>query len=426
MKSHVRTPHIVSVLLFALAWLGSTQTLSACAVPVFRYALENWEPDRLTVAVIHDGEMQAETQTLVQRMETAAYEADQLANLQLHPIDVSAEHPQGSAEAMHADQYRDGELPHMLVYFNNNAPEPQLAWSAPLTAQNVDNLLDSPARREIVERLLDGQSAVWAFIKSGNQADDERALKELQRELARKPDEIELPSLTDLATEEKFNEDLGVEMRVEFSVVVIEPDDAKETFFREMLLNTESDLKDFKDPIAIPIYGRGRTYFALVGPGITADNIADNCNFICGACSCEVKRDNPGQDLLLAANWNQVQPGNWVNDTPLPELTGIGGLAGFEEVVDADVSADDDEAEVTAITTTNPAASDEAPDEKLIAKVELPNSSAASPYTTEIIIEEVADDEPGTPMVKVIGIWIAGLLFVGLCFHFWQRSQNSE
>ena len=76
MKSHVRTPHIVSVLLFALAWLGSTQTLSACAVPVFRYALENWEPDRLTVAVIHDGEMQAETQTLVQRMETAAYEAD--------------------------------------------------------------------------------------------------------------------------------------------------------------------------------------------------------------------------------------------------------------------------------------------------------------------------------------------------------------
>lgn len=426
MKTHIRTPHLASVLLFALACLGHTQALHACAVPVFRYALENWEPDRLTVAVVHAGQMPAETKGLVQRMETAAYEADQLANLQLHPIDVTADHPQGSAEAMHAEQWRDGDLPHMLVYFNNNAPEPQLAWSAPLTSQNVDRLLDSPARREVVERLLDGQSAVWAFIKSGNQADDDRALKELQRELARKPDEIELPSLTDLATEEKFNEELGVEMRVEFSVVVIEPDDANETFFREMLLNTESDLKEFKEPIAIPIYGRGRTYFALVGQGITADNISDNCNFICGACSCEVKRDNPGQDLLLAANWNQVQPGNWVNDTPLPELTGIGGLAGFDETPDAVTTAADDFAEVDNVKTSESASHADTADDKLIAKVEIPKSSAASPGATGITVVEVADEEQTTPMAKVVGVWIVGLLLVGLCFHFWQRSQHSD
>ena len=265
------------------------------------------------------------------------------------------------------------------------------------------------------------------LLKSGKQDEDERAEKELLRELARKPDEIELPSLTDLASEEKFNEDLAVEMRVEFSLIAIDPDDQKEQFFREMLLNTEADLKEFDDPIAIPIYGRGRTYFALVGPGITADNIADNCNFICGACSCEVKRDNPGQDLLLAANWNRVQPGNWVNDTPLPELTGIGDLAMLGGTPPEETGGSP---EPEAPRTTQVSIATEPTDNETDASAA--SSSVASMEATSSPVSEASeaptpsDSSASSNVVAIVGGWIAGLLLLGVCFHFWQRSRDAE
>ena len=137
------------ILALSLVLYGSQ--LLACSVPVFRYALENWEPDRLTVAILHDGEMSAETKTNLNRLELAV-DADVPLNIRLHPIDVSAEHPEGSGEDFHAKQWRGKELPQMLVYFSNDAPEPQLAWSAKFNKANVEQLITSPARQEVVAR----------------------------------------------------------------------------------------------------------------------------------------------------------------------------------------------------------------------------------------------------------------------------------
>ena len=44
---------------------------------------------------------------------------------------------------------------------------------------------------------------------------------------------------------------------------------------------------------------RGVVLHALVGRGITPENIEDAHTFITGACSCVVKEQNPGFDLLL-------------------------------------------------------------------------------------------------------------------------------
>src|SRR5205807_1381286 len=49
--------------------------------------------------------------------------------------------------------------------------------------------------------------------------------------------------------------------------------------------------------------GRGIALYALVGKGITAENIAKAAGFLVGECSCEVRRQNPGVDLLMAADW---------------------------------------------------------------------------------------------------------------------------
>ena len=100
----------------------------------------------------------------------------------------------------------------------------------------------------------------------------------------------------------------------------------QEAAFASMLLGSEPDLRDFDEPIAIPIYGRGRTFFALVGKGINEEMIHENCQFLCGACSCQVKQENPGVDMLMAVDWAGQVVGSAMPDLVLPELTGVGAL----------------------------------------------------------------------------------------------------
>ncbi len=54
------------------------------------------------------------------------------------------------------------------------------------------------------------------------------------------------------------------------------------------------------------IYGRGRALFSSLGKGIQRDNLIQDVEFITGACSCTVKEQNPGVDLLMSYNWNAV------------------------------------------------------------------------------------------------------------------------
>jgi hypothetical protein len=73
-----------------------------------------------------------------------------------------------------------------------------------------------------------------------------------------------------------------------------------------MLVRAEPDLAERSDPMAFPVFGRGRALLPLVGPGITAENIRDSAAFLVGPCSCQIKELNPGFDLLLSAFWDQL------------------------------------------------------------------------------------------------------------------------
>jgi hypothetical protein len=93
-----------------------------------------------------------------------------------------------------------------------------------------------------------------------------------------------------------------------------------------MLHGSEADLREFNDPIAIPIYGRGRAHFGLVGGGINPQMVEETGQFLCGACSCQVKDENPGVDIVMAVDWAHQVHGTAMPPIVLPELTGIGGL----------------------------------------------------------------------------------------------------
>ena len=115
-------------------------------------------------------------------------------------------------------------------------------------------------------------------------------------------------------------------VRVDFSVLRVSRKVAAEKVFIKMLLGTEEDLADLKGPMTFPVFGQGRALYALVDKGINEANIIEACEFLVGPCSCQVKQQNPGVDLLITANWMQMAGAEMVVPRALPPLTGISEL----------------------------------------------------------------------------------------------------
>jgi hypothetical protein len=170
---------------------------------------------------------------------------------------------------------------------------------------SIETLLESPARKEIANRILAGESAVWVFLESGAEQKDGVAAGLLASELKRMEETLQIsmpafdPATGTVSTQ--GNLDGGVQ----FSMLRLARDDPAEEGFLEMLLRTEPDLKTFSQPMAFPIFGRGRALYVLVGDGINQDNIEQACRFLVGWCSCQIKELNPGVDLLMSVNWEQ-------------------------------------------------------------------------------------------------------------------------
>jgi hypothetical protein len=91
-----------------------------------------------------------------------------------------------------------------------------------------------------------------------------------------------------------------------------------------MLMSTEAHLaKDAAgEPAAFAVFGQGRTMLALVGQGINKENLEKDAGFLCGPCSCEAKSQNPGLDLLFAADWYAPLRGMPQVTAPLPDVIG--------------------------------------------------------------------------------------------------------
>ena len=255
--------------------------LRACDTPVYRYALENWPADSYRATVLHRGVLSADQQRLVDHLKERATSA----NVVVQVIDL--DRPQGDIP----ERFRAVDLsagPALIVNYPTGTKIETDAWSGPLSADAVDVLFDSPARRETARRLHAGET-VWLLLESGQKADDETAAKVVGENLPAIPVS---------------------------SVLRVRRDDPAERMLVRMLLGSEPDLAGRAEPMAFPVFGRGRVLYALVGPGITAENVRRAGSFLGGDCSCTVKRDNPGIDLLLTADWSDVRTGDAGVETP--------------------------------------------------------------------------------------------------------------
>ncbi len=316
---------VVGILLAGMS--GDSQ---ACNVPAFRYALERWPADPYQILVYCQTAPQGEAFDLLRK--GAAGRGG--ANYSLRPVDVTT--PEGKALAQErgivAYPWVEVFYP---VHFHVRAP----IWSGPLTPDRVTHILASPRRSEVARNLLGGDVAVWVLIKSGSEREDERALLTLKASLERASATLRMPEIgTDLNGNPVEVTDFKT-YPVRFSLLTAARNDPEEELLVSALLKSEPDLEQADGPVAFPVFGRGRALYALVSGGIQEKNILEACQSMLDWCSCEIKAQNPGTDLLIAADWSRPSGGKMVKDPELP-LAGLSGFRPDQKVAEAVAAVD--------------------------------------------------------------------------------------
>lgn len=327
----------------------------ACSIPVFRYALENWQPDSYVAYVYHHGDLEVKHQGLIDELTPHGDDGSLIANVVVKTIDLDATQDEFALKLLKENP--SDSFPYLVVQKPAKRDEPRTVFAAELSASNVHSLMDSPLRRTIRDRLIKGDSVVWVYLESGSKEKDDELFSMISTELVRLETELKLPEIEeeDLAELTAKPESL----KIQLSAVRLSRDDAEEAVLRDMLLRVEPDLLDesYADqPMAFPVFGRGRALYALVGDGVAPNLIQEACQFLTGACQCTVKADNPGVDLLVSVNWDQfVQPTEAV-DAALPPLAGFAGFGDGMESNGGDAGA---------IDLSPPGIEDDAMDEQL-------------------------------------------------------------
>jgi len=307
---------VKKVILSAITIIGFKTIAFSCSTPVFRYALEMWPAYSYVVEIIHDGDLNSNEQQAFDLLKTAA-NSEISTNLKI----VEKPHTNTSGA--------DGAF--IKMAFPEELNIPGTIWQGPLTTKNAEKIINSPSRKQALQNIQRGDAAVWLFLESGNTIRDDRQFDILKVELVRLSKTLKLSeTATDVSG--KLLDIKVINTGVNLSLVRINRNDPMEEVFISILLHTEADLQYFKNaPLAFPMFGQGRVLYALVGNGIKSENVERACSTIIGWCSCTIKDDNPGTDLLFTANWDGIiGDSSWIQQVEIPDITGISGFISDE------------------------------------------------------------------------------------------------
>lgn len=278
------TARIVIVLML---FITCNYPVQACSIPVFRYALENWKPSPYPIQIVHRGPLSESQLLLLTRLKEAS------ANLTVTTLDLEGNSP--------PSYLTKSTLPCIVVHYPDAEEGAPPAWICPLDDEHVHSLLDSPCRRQIIDLLRRGTSAVWVVVETEDPRANQDKLRLLDRELIRLQRELRLPEL-DTDTTLRSN----LPLTLSFASVRVSRTDPREAPFLALLLGWDNDLRQVPGPLVFPVMGRGRMLLGLHGKNFAAAPLERWASFLCGPCSCRVKELNPGVDLLLQTDWEDL------------------------------------------------------------------------------------------------------------------------
>jgi hypothetical protein len=265
---------------------------------VFRYALERWPSDLYVATVFHRGELSESDTATVAALRSQSVREGGTANIDIRLCDVAGPLDNDAGE-LWEQQPADAPLPRLVLRTPLVKGRRLVVWTGALAEFDAAQVFDSPARARLVERLFAGDSVVWiVFTPEGVESEEKVAF--LTRELDRLGNELPLPDGIGLPGSEVYSD---VPLTLRFSVVSVRMGDEQERFL-ESLLRAFAPGAAADEPLAVPLYGRGRALAVVPLADVDVPLIEDLSRFLSGPCSCQVKEQNPGFDLPLAVAWD--------------------------------------------------------------------------------------------------------------------------
>lgn len=305
-----RLKHVLPLAAVLLAASGAW----ACSTPVFRYAMYNWPVSAYRVFSFHEGP-QAKPDQEIDRLAKEAGRQTPPLNLVLVPVDVGQKDQFDKLPAVVRKVWegRPAGVKSLQAVFN---PLGQLVYSGTLKPADVKAMIQSPARKRMTKLLHEGNAGVFVLL-AGPKADANRQAELTIDELLRRVEagEVALPTMDGPAypaPPERAGNDSPADdppragpPALKVGRLTLSRADPAETWLVRSLTAVEDDLGQLADqPMIFAVYGRARVMPPFVGKGITADNLAEAVAFLGGACSCVIKDENPGVDLLVAWDWD--------------------------------------------------------------------------------------------------------------------------
>ncbi len=151
------------------------------------------------------------------------------------------------------------------------------------TADDLRGLTSSPLREKVAGELMAGKLCVMLYLTTDNKEKDELGLNTLRSAINSSP----------------FGKII--------TVVELSRNSKEEHHFASLLLNIEDDLKDIHEPMLFGIFGKFKALEPLLGRGISEENVKLMIDYFTAECSCLIKDDLPGTDILFRGQWENPQ-----------------------------------------------------------------------------------------------------------------------
>jgi len=298
------------ILVFAAAFCAAAA--QACSVPVFRYALDRWPADPYVLEVSANDAKDEGVARFLRNFTDST------------PLNLV---PQ-----------RSKEIGPSRLAFPRALLDAAPMWSDALGSNTLPLLTDSPARTELAHRILAGETAVWLLVESGDKQTDDRTAAALEKRLHYLEQAADIPAIDPDDPSSELGP--GPVLRVKFSLLRVRRDDAAEQPFLKMLAGPKHETTPSNGPWLALVFGRGRVLGAWPAEGFGDEQIDEACMFLLGACSCQVKRMNPGWDLLLNVDWDGALQaiGFPKNDTPPTVVSPVPEVSQVSNAVTVDAA----------------------------------------------------------------------------------------
>jgi len=306
----------------------------ACDVPVFRYALERWEPEGYSVCAVLMGDPTAEqTAELALLLNSSkGYAATTPANIELFAQTSGrattgelAMPPPPTSELASMLTARTFDKPTFVVL----SPQKTIVWTAPIIPGSASRILQSPARAAVTDHLLQGATAVWLLLEQGDKEKDEAFEASLRSLLAGAVKTLTRQNEAMRAVDAAEDADQQPAFTITFPIVRVCANLADEAFLSAMItgvFTADAGGATLSLPAAVPMFGRGRMLAIMTGNDLNAESILRIGAYLSGPCSCEAKALNPGVDLLFSADWLNAVTQTYADARILPPLPGPGDL----------------------------------------------------------------------------------------------------